>query len=103
MKERIAQLRAMGIRTIMVTGDNPLTAQAIATEAGVGPVPGTTAPVATARDAIVAAAPGDVIEVCPGDYNEFIVVTTADLTINGAKAGVPAGPAAAPAGSRCRP
>ncbi len=35
MKERIAQLRRMGIRTIMITGDNPLTAAAIAGEAGV--------------------------------------------------------------------
>jgi len=35
MKERLSQLRAMGIRTVMITGDNPLTAAAIATEAGV--------------------------------------------------------------------
>src|SRR5690348_14832212 len=35
MKERIAQLRQMGIRSIMITGDNPLTAAAIAAEAGV--------------------------------------------------------------------
>lgn len=35
LKERFAQMRAMGIRTIMVTGDNPLTAAAIASEAGV--------------------------------------------------------------------
>jgi len=35
MKERFAQLRAMGIRTVMITGDNPLTAAAIAREAGV--------------------------------------------------------------------
>jgi K+-transporting ATPase ATPase B chain len=35
MKERLAHLRAMGIRTIMITGDNPLTAAAIAAEAGV--------------------------------------------------------------------
>jgi K+-transporting ATPase ATPase B chain len=35
MKERFEQLRAMGIRTVMITGDNPLTAAAIATEAGV--------------------------------------------------------------------
>ncbi|MFJ8961756.1 potassium-transporting ATPase subunit KdpB [Lentzea sp. NPDC102401] len=35
MKERFAELRAMGIRTVMVTGDNPLTAKAIASEAGV--------------------------------------------------------------------
>ncbi len=35
MKERIGQLRAMGIRSVMITGDNPLTAAAIAQEAGV--------------------------------------------------------------------
>ncbi len=35
MKERIAQLRRMGIRSVMITGDNPLTAAAIASEAGV--------------------------------------------------------------------
>src|SRR5678810_760920 len=35
MKERIGQLRRMGIRSIMITGDNPLTAAAIASEAGV--------------------------------------------------------------------
>jgi len=35
MRERFDRLRAMGIRTIMITGDNPLTAAAIAGEAGV--------------------------------------------------------------------
>ncbi len=35
IKERFAQLRTMGIRTVMITGDNPLTAAAIAAEAGV--------------------------------------------------------------------
>jgi K+-transporting ATPase ATPase B chain len=35
MKERFDQMRAMGIRTVMITGDNPLTAAAIAAEAGV--------------------------------------------------------------------
>ena len=35
MRERFEQLRAMGIRTVMITGDNPLTAAAIAREAGV--------------------------------------------------------------------
>jgi K+-transporting ATPase ATPase B chain len=35
MKERFDELRAMGIRTVMITGDNPLTAAAIAAEAGV--------------------------------------------------------------------
>jgi len=35
IRERFAQLRRMGIRTIMITGDNPITAAAIAAEAGV--------------------------------------------------------------------
>jgi len=35
IKERFAQLREMGIQTVMITGDNPLTAAAIAAEAGV--------------------------------------------------------------------
>ena len=35
MRERFAELRKMGIRTVMITGDNPLTAASIAAEAGV--------------------------------------------------------------------
>ncbi|CAL9521698.1 potassium-transporting ATPase subunit KdpB [Streptomyces sp. enrichment culture] len=35
MRERFAELRRMGIKTVMITGDNPLTAKAIADEAGV--------------------------------------------------------------------
>jgi K+-transporting ATPase ATPase B chain len=35
MRERFNQMRTMGIRTVMITGDNPLTAAAIASEAGV--------------------------------------------------------------------
>ncbi|HTQ10941.1 MAG TPA: potassium-transporting ATPase subunit KdpB, partial [Fimbriimonadaceae bacterium] len=35
MKQRFAQLREMGIKTVMITGDNPLTAASIAAEAGV--------------------------------------------------------------------
>ena len=35
IKEKFARLRAMGVRTVMITGDNPLTAAAIAAEAGV--------------------------------------------------------------------
>ena len=35
IKERFAEMRRMGIKTIMITGDNPLTAAAIAAEAGI--------------------------------------------------------------------
>src|SRR5262249_14275409 len=35
IRERFAELRRMGIRTVMITGDNPLTAAAIAAEAGI--------------------------------------------------------------------
>ncbi|GAB3598232.1 potassium-transporting ATPase subunit KdpB [Angustibacter peucedani] len=38
MRERFAEMRRMGIRTVMITGDNPLTARAIAEEAGVDDV-----------------------------------------------------------------
>ncbi len=38
IRERFAELRRLGIRTVMVTGDNPLTAAAIAAEAGVDDV-----------------------------------------------------------------
>ena len=40
IKERFSELRRMGIKTVMVTGDNPLTAASIAAEAGVDDFPG---------------------------------------------------------------
>ena len=49
MKERFAQLRAMGIKTVMITGDNPLTAAAIAAEAGVDDFLAEATPEAQAR------------------------------------------------------
>src|SRR5262249_61080926 len=44
IKERFAELRRMGIRTIMITGDNKLTAAAIAAEAGADDFPAQATP-----------------------------------------------------------
>src|SRR5262249_13888850 len=44
MRDRVAQLRAMGITTIMITGDNPLTAKATATQSGADDFLATTNP-----------------------------------------------------------
>lgn len=53
----------------------------------------------TIQAAIVASVAGDTIEVCPGTYTGPITINRANLTIRGAKAGIPAGPSAAlPAG-----
>ena len=40
IREKFDEMRQMGIRTVMITGDNPLTAAAIAQEAGSGRLPG---------------------------------------------------------------
>lgn len=68
MKERFEELRQMGIRTIMCTGDNPLTAATIAREAGVD-------------DFIAESTPEDKIEVIRREQNEGkLVAMTGDGT-----------------------
>jgi len=68
MKERFAELRRMGIRTIMITGDNPLTAAAIAREAGVD-------------DFLAEAKPKDKMDLIKREQNEGkLVAMTGDGT-----------------------
>src|SRR5579884_1843142 len=68
IKERILQLRKMGIRCVMVTGDNPLTAAAIAAEAGVD-------------DFIAQATPADKLEYIKREQHEGrLVAMTGDGT-----------------------
>ena len=68
MKERIGQLRAMGIRSVMITGDNPLTAAAIASEAGVD-------------DFLAQATPADKLEYIKREQSEGrLVAMTGDGT-----------------------
>ena len=68
MKERFDQLRAMGIKTVMITGDNPLTAAAIAREAGVD-------------DFLAEAAPKDKMDLIRGEQKQGkLVAMTGDGT-----------------------
>jgi K+-transporting ATPase ATPase B chain len=68
MKDRLASLRAMGIRSVMITGDNPLTAAAIAQEAGVD-------------DFLAQATPKDKLEYIRKEQNEGrLVAMTGDGT-----------------------
>jgi K+-transporting ATPase ATPase B chain len=68
MRERFDQLRAMGIKTVMITGDNPLTAAAIAREAGVD-------------DFLAEAAPKDKMDLIRGEQKQGkLVAMTGDGT-----------------------
>jgi PKD repeat protein len=66
--------------------------------AGSGTGCGTDAGFSTIQAAVAAATAGDTINVCPGTYAGPVTINKADLTLRGAKAGVPAGPDANPAG-----
>jgi hypothetical protein len=72
-------------------------AAAAYTQICAAPGPGTGTP-CTPGSALAAASPGDTIEVCAGTYNENVEISLSNLTLRGAKAGVPAGPAAVPPG-----
>ncbi len=72
-------------------------AAAAYTQICAAPGPGVGTPCA-AGSALADANPGDTIEVCAGTYNENVEIATSNVTLRGAKAGVPAGPDAVPAG-----
>jgi potassium-transporting ATPase ATP-binding subunit len=81
MKERFDHLRAMGIRTMMTTGDNPLTAAAIARQAGVD-------------DFLAEATPEDKMALIKSEQAKGkLVAMTGDGTNDA--------PALAPSGRRC--
>ena len=71
---------------------------AAAASAAPGSGCGTAAAYATINAAIAASPGGDTIQVCPGTYVENVIVNKPNLTLLGAKAGIPAGPDAVPAG-----
>lgn len=61
------------------------------------PGPGIGTPCAPGS-ALASAIAGDIIEVCAGTYNENVEISLSNITLRGAKAGVPAGPDAVPSG-----
>ena len=81
LRERFAQLRRMRIRTVMITGDNPLTAATIAAEAGVDDYVAEASP-ATKLDLIrTEQASGKVVAMCGDGINDAPALTQADVGI----------------------
>ncbi len=79
MRERFLRLRAMGIRTLMVTGDNPLTAAAIATEAGVDDFLAEARPEDKLRLIRAEQAQGKLVAMCGDGTNDAPALAQADV------------------------
>ena len=81
LRERFAQLRRMGIGTVMITGDNPLTAATIAAQAGVDDFVAEASP--TTKLGLIRAeqAAGKVVAMCGDGINDAPALTQADIGI----------------------
>jgi K+-transporting ATPase ATPase B chain len=79
--ERFAALRAMGIRTVMVTGDNPLTAAAIAAESGVDDFLAQATPEAKLQLIRDEQAQGKLIAMCGDGTNDAPALAQADVGV----------------------
>ena len=79
IRERFAELRAMGIRTIMVTGDNPLTAAAIAAEAGVDDFIAEATPERKLQRIRSEQAEGKMVAMCGDGANDAPALAQADV------------------------
>ena len=79
IKERFAALRQMGIRTVMVTGDNPLTAAAIAAEAGVDDVIAEATPEKKLQRIRQEQAEGKLVAMCGDGANDAPALAQADV------------------------
>lgn len=79
IRERFAELRAMGIRTVMVTGDNPLTAAAIAAEAGVDDVIAEATPEKKLQRIRSEQAAGKMVAMCGDGANDAPALAQADV------------------------
>ncbi len=79
--ERFAELRRMGIRTVMITGDNPLTAAAIAAEAGVDDFLAQATPEAKLKLMKDEQAKGKLVAMCGDGTNDAPALAQADVGV----------------------
>jgi K+-transporting ATPase ATPase B chain len=81
IRERFAELRRMGIRTVMITGDNPLTAAAIAAEAGVDDFLAQATPEAKLKLIRDEQAQGKLVAMCGDGTNDAPALAQADVGV----------------------
>ena len=81
IRERFAELRRMGIRTVMITGDNRLTAAAIAAEAGVDDFLAEATPEAKLKLIRDAQAGGRLVAMCGDGTNDAPALAQADVAV----------------------
>jgi K+-transporting ATPase ATPase B chain len=81
IKERFAQLRRMGIKTVMITGDNPVTAAAIASEAGVDDFVAEATPEDKLRYIRGEQSQGRLIAMCGDGTNDAPALAQADVAV----------------------
>ncbi len=81
IKERFAQMRRMGIKTVMITGDNPVTAAAIASEAGVDDFVAEATPEDKLRYIRNEQAQGRLIAMCGDGTNDAPALAQADVAV----------------------
>ncbi len=81
IRERFAELRKMGIRTVMITGDNPLTAAAIAAEAGVDDFLAEATPEAKLALIRKEQAEGKLVAMCGDGSNDAPALAQADVGV----------------------
>jgi K+-transporting ATPase ATPase B chain len=81
IRERFAELRAMGIRTVMITGDNALTAAAIAAEAGVDDFLAQATPETKLRLIRDEQAKGKLVAMCGDGTNDAPALAQADVGV----------------------